>query len=74
MFHGVRPPAQPRTLRTIAEDKGTTPMSRADAINYDMIPSTGYHEPGEGLGASASNTIKNNAADPSPFANLRGSK
>jgi hypothetical protein len=32
---GVRPAAQPRTLRSIAEDKGTAPASFPEDLPYD---------------------------------------
>lgn len=75
-FYGVHPPAQPRTLRTIAEDKGTTPSGFVD----------GGVEPGSGLPASMPGaserysdyagvqvvaTKPTRSQDPNPFASLR---
>lgn len=74
-FRGVRPSAQPRTLRSIAEDKGTTP--------------SGFVEGGVALGSGLPDAIRGAhetysdhagvpivvaprpAIDPAPFATLR---
>lgn len=82
---GVRPPAQPRTLRTIAEDKGSA------ANGFEGIGETDQYDKDEGVptahpGTGGSYNDVAQAAkpgkamarrgltpsDPKPFSNLRG--
>ena len=73
-FHGVRPTAQPRTLRSIAEDRGTTPSG---FLEGGVAPGSGLPEsmPGAtstytGMGALVVPAPRP-VADPMPFATLR---
>lgn len=78
-FYGVHPPAQPRTLRTIAEDKGTSPAGFVD----------GGVAPGSGLPISMPGALERysdyagvqvvaakpmRSQDPNPFASVRRSR
>ena len=76
-FYGVHPPAQPRTLRTIAEDKGTMP---AGFVDGGVAPSSGLpiSMPGamerysDYAGVQVVATTKAaRPQDPNPFASLR---
>jgi hypothetical protein len=67
MFKGVKPSAQPRTLRTIAETKGTTPAGYEGAS--EPVPMQPYKDVDPGHGSLVRET---NAATPHPFGNLKG--
>lgn len=60
---GIRPPAQPRTLRSIAEEKGTVPAGFPADLAYD-------DEAGAPVGAGVAGTYRDSAeqARPSPGA------
>ncbi len=73
MFKGIKPPAQPRSLRSIAEEKGATPAHRADGFEGSPVP-TEYHDAAATTGANVVAGPKVNAADPQPFANLKGGR
>lgn len=75
-FKGVRPPGQPRTLRSIAEDKGSTPASREGELPYDAnagvpqgTPGAGTYTDGAAAARPASGAAKRGAspADKTPF-------
>ena len=74
-FHGIRPTAQPRTLRSIAEDKGTTPSGFTDGgvAPGSGLPDTmmGAHQTyGDYAGVQVVPSARP-AIDPAPFASLR---
>lgn len=75
-FKGTRPPGQPRTLRSTAEDKGAAP---ANLVDGSPVPGSGLLE-----GAVGANEVYTDIADdgshpstgarvnsPLPFANFR---
>lgn len=47
-FTGTKPKGQPRTLRTIAETKGSKPAQREDNSGYDMEAGIPMSVPGGG--------------------------
>lgn len=77
MFRGEKPAAQPRSLRSIAESKGTTPSGFHEDLPYDTnagIPQGAVHA--QGQYEDAANEAKPDAsqgkrqtspADKSPF-------
>jgi hypothetical protein len=79
MFKGNKPSAQPRTLRTIAEQKGSNPAGFDGEIPY--VPQTGL--PVTVKGATelyvdeamhvtlSGDKSQAKGADPSPFASIR---
>lgn len=76
MFRGKRPTAQPRTLRGIAEDKGTVPKGFDGSDNYhagmiDPDSDHSYEDKAEQARASVSEANKPAGANPNPFQSLR---
>lgn len=70
---GVLPKAQPRTLRTIAEQKGTTPsgFTGGDTPGVPSLPEQGYKD----VADEAKNGAVSNPASTGgkqPFGNLKG--
>lgn len=75
-FRGTKPSAQPRTLRTIAENKGTTPAGFDGGEAYDaqaglpagaLTAGQRYEDPAAAAAQQGSAVRKTTAADPKPF-------
>jgi hypothetical protein len=49
-FKAARPKGQPRTLRTIAEDKGSAPAGRDPGMEIDPVAGVPMGYPGGGAG------------------------
>lgn len=71
MFKGAKPSAQPRSLRSIAESKGTT-MAGGDGVQdgETVLPGGEYKEMPPGI-SNGSATRSPGAADKQPFANMK---
>jgi hypothetical protein len=74
-FRAQRPKAQPRTLRSIAEDKGTAPAGRDGSLDVDPVAGVPA-QPGAGFGqryadpadaAVVQNTKRGGAPAPKPY-------
>jgi hypothetical protein len=73
-FRGVRPPGQPRTLRSNAEDKGTVPANFVDGgVEASGLPN-GVRGAGEtyvDVADSSVHAAPTPSLSPSPFASIR---
>jgi len=72
MHQGVKPSAQPRTLRTIAEEKGAVKQGSGDEVAYD--PRAGIPTSAKGAGQRYQDEAEKAAAlsgmqpsNPKPF-------
>lgn len=72
MFRGVKPKSQPRTLRTIAEQKGTTPAGFDGADEPEETKLRGEYDDKAEAAKGGSPTRGTNASDPKPFKNMKG--
>ena len=70
---GPRPAGQPRTLRSIAEDKGTAPANRVDTADVPGLPPHDYHDEAAHI-AKGSPTRAPGPEQPRPFALKGGGK